>query len=171
MGMTALANPCGELIYNKHGKLRKYQILPLDIFENTKKNGISTTSGATTESSTAASDPGVSTGASVSWKQSTSTNGPCKWGGLFATQEHYFDYIAQNLDLIKKEMALGQGGHLEILASAHNCQGIGMASFPKTMQKELVQFIDYTPEQARQFESTLNSVISTHLSNVCQLGT
>ena len=166
---AAYASPCGELIYNKHGKLRKYEILNLTIFENTKKNGTSTTTGGTTETTTASSDPGVSTGGSVSWGQSLSTRGACKWGGLFSSQDRYFDYIAQNMEIIKKEMALGQGGHLEVLASVHHCGADEKSAFPKTMQNQLGRFIHYNPNQSQQFEATLQSVVSEHLSETCHI--
>ena len=163
----AFATPCGELIYNKNGWLRKYEVLPLTLGEAFKKHGSSSSSKGTIESTTASVDLGVSTGGSVSWGQSLSTRGECKWAGLFASAETYHRYLAQNLDEIKKEMALGGGGHLELLASAHDCRDSAHAGFARAMQRHLPEFIDYSPEQAAKFGDQILQVISQDLPESC----
>jgi len=115
------ADPCGEVIFNKYGMLKKYEYLNLSISENTKKHGLSSTVGSSTENSTAIFDPGVSTGVYVSWSQSSSTYGGCKWLGLAYLAKKRTEFIAQNLDVLINEMAMGQGKMLDTLVKSYFC--------------------------------------------------
>lgn len=165
----AHATKCGEVIYNKHGKLRKYNALPLDLSEAWKKYGSSSTANATTETSTASVDPGVSTGVSDSNTQSVSTQGDCKWGGFFgsADRRDFQNYVEQNMNEIKNQMAVGQGGHLEILATFAGCSQA--KAFGHGLQKNMNRFVDLSDDESHAFVERIQEVISadTQLSNQC----
>ena len=161
------ANACGEMIYNKNGKLRKYQYMPNTISENSAKHGSSTSSGVSTEMTTAGSDVGVSTGATAGYGQFSSTKGECKWFGLFSSHQQYHDYLAQNLTEIKQEMSLGKGGHLQILASAFECNSQGQKQINQVFQKNFGRFVDFQAQNADQFAKTLNDVVDTELAESC----
>ena len=164
---AALATACGNMIYG-NGKFRKYEYLNNTASENTKKHGSSTTSAATTEGSTASSDPGVTTGVSQSYQQSTSSKGECRLSNLFASTEDYNDYLAQNMHEIKNEMSLGQGGHLEILAAAFHCSAAGKAALSQVLQKNFERFVTYEPPQSKEFAASLKTVIEKNLNPACQ---
>lgn len=164
----AAATQCGDLIYNKNGKFRKYEYVNNTGIENTKKHGSSTTVQVTTEGSTASVDPGVSTGVSQSHSQSTSTRGECKWGGFFVSHNDYKEYLAQNMHEIKNQMAKGQGGHLEILASAFTCDESGKKALSKVLQKNFGEFVDYEPANAAEFAASLKHVVEGTPALHCQ---
>ena len=145
LAQISMATPCGDLIYKKNGKFRKYEYMNNNGMENTKKHGSSTTAQVSTEGSTASTDPGVSTGLTQSHTQSTSTRGECIWGGFFVSHTEYQDYLAQNMHEIKNEMAKGQGGHLEILASAFTCGEFGKKGLSTVLQKNFNKFVDLEP--------------------------
>ncbi len=158
---VAYASKCGEFVYNKKGMLRKYQYLNLHLTENTKKHGSSSSSfGITTESSTASIDPGVYTGQVTGAAQSTSSRGESKMDptammDLFGSREEYKDYIAQNLDEVKKEVAQGDGGHLHTLAAAHRCDAL---AFGKTAQKSMERIVDLDVSSTEAFLVSMNAV-------------
>ncbi len=166
----ARATKCGQVVYNKHGMWKKYKYLPLDLSELTKAHGsISWTSPATTETSTASVDPGVTTGASDSQMQSTSTKGDCKWGGFFgaAESEDFEKYVEQNINEIKTQMAVGHGGHLEVISGFLGCsQNVFIGP---TMQKNMSQFVDFQSQDAKHFIEKMHEVVSSEetLSHQC----
>jgi hypothetical protein len=166
----AQATKCGQVVYNKHGMLRKYEVLPLDLSESWKKHGISSTSGATTESSTASSDPGVSTGGSDSQTQSTFTKGDCKWWGIFSqlSNRDYQNYVEQNFNEINSQIAVGQGGHIEMLSLIVDCAPT--ANLGQSLQKNMSQFVDLTENDSQVFLERVRGVINTNsqLSKLCQ---
>lgn len=166
---VSYANACGEFIYNKKGKLGKYNYLPNTVSENTAKHGSSTSSGVSTESTTAVSDVGVSTGASQGWQQSSSTKGECKWMGLFASRDEYKDYLAQNMQEIKQEISKGEGGHLEILASAFECDSAGRKLMPSSLQRNLERFVDLDSKNSDQFVKALNETIEQEHPGNCHI--
>jgi hypothetical protein len=170
MASMAQATKCGQVVYNKHGMLRKYEVLPLDISEGLKKHGVSSTSPGTTETTTASVDPGVTTGTSDSQTQSTSTKGDCKWGGFFgaAERQDLEHYVEQNLNQIKNQMAVGQGGHIEMLASYSNCNQAKI--FGQALQKNMNKFIDFNEKDSKAFVDQIQELISTddNLSLQCQ---
>lgn len=164
---AAHATPCGEFIYG-HGMLKKYEYAPLNLTEGTKKHGSSSSSGYSTDGTTAAVDPGVTTGTFASTKQSSLTEGACKWMGMkLSSKREYEQYIAQNMDEIKNEMAAGKGGHLQILASAHSCSEQGREVFPKVIRKNFERFVDLTSSQASAFGDQLTDVVITNLAADC----
>jgi hypothetical protein len=167
---AAHAGRCGEFIYNKNGMLRKYEYLNLTFSEKLQKHGWFSTSGVSTEATTAGSDPGVSTGQTKGMSQLSSSRDDCS---LFATgSREYRDYIAQNMLEIKKEMALGEGGHLEILAGVHRCSTIGRVMFDRSLQRNLSRFIELETNQAVEFADTLRDVVNgdSSLREQCPIG-
>lgn len=166
----AHATKCGQVVYNKHGMLRKYEVLPLNLTEAVKKHGVSSTSGATTEGSTASTDPGVSTGASDSQTQSTSTKGDCKWGGLFGfnDQQDFKNYVQQNMNEIKNQISAAQGGHIEVLAAFSSCKQA--ATLGRALQKNMDLFVDLSTKDSAVFVERIQNMISkdVSLSNQCQ---
>lgn len=158
---SAYADKCGEFVYNKKGMLRKYEYLNLHLTENTKKHGSSSsTFGITTESTTASSDPGVYTGQVIGSSQSLSSWGECKFNptalmDLFGSREEYKDYIAQNLEEVKKQMAQGDGGHLHTLAAAHHCEA---PAFGIAAKASLVNIVDLGIDKTDEFLNEMNLV-------------
>lgn len=167
ISQVASATACGDFIY-KHGKFRKYEYMNNTASENTKKHGSSTTSAATTEGSTASSDPGVSTGVSESHQQSSSSKGECKLTNLFASKEEFKEYLAQNTYEIKHEISLGKGGHLEIIAAAFSCTEPGKEALSKILQKNFENFVDYEPAQSQEFADSLTLVVEKSLNHHCR---
>ncbi len=134
------ASPCGDVIYNKHGMFRKYKYVNLDLSELTKKHGTTGwTSNASTETTTAVTDPGVTTGASSAIQQSLSTKGQCKWFGLVYVAEKRVQYIAQNVDAVKTELAKGQGHFTEVLMDSYFCNAKGKQELRAAIRNEYVQ--------------------------------
>lgn len=167
LAQIAAATPCGDFIYNKNGKFRKYQYMNNTGIENTKKHGSSTTFQHSTEGSTASVDPGVSTGVSSSSMQTSSTYGECKWMGYYANYSEYKDYLAQNMHEIKNEMAKGQGGHLEVLASAFTCGEDGRKGLSSVLQKNFDKFVDLQPTQSAEFANSLKQVVEANPNLNC----
>lgn len=166
----AYATKCGQLIYNKHGMFRKYDYLPLNLSEAFKKHGFSSTSGATTESSTASTDPGVSTGVSDSQTQSLSTKGDCKWGGFFsaADRQDFEKYVEQNMHEIKNQISLGQGGHIETIAAFSECNQPKVLG--QALQKNMERFVELGDQDSKIFIERIQDTISSDqgVSNQCR---
>ena len=169
----SFANPCGELIYNKTGKLRHYEYANRTMTENTKEHGTfngstSSSSSYSTEGSTGVFDPGVTTGLTNGYKQFFSTNGECKWFGLVLnTDEKKSQYVAQNMPEVKEDMAKGRGGHLDVLAAAYGCGNQDHEAFAKVLRQNFEKFADFTSDKSAEFTSTMNGVVQKELSSVC----
>jgi hypothetical protein len=164
------SNGCGELIYNKHGTLKKYKYAPLSISESTDKYSSSHwTTNANTEYTTAVFDPGVTTGASKSTQQSVSSNGQCKWFGLFSMAQQRKEYIAQNIDVIRTELARGKGPFSDVLVDSYFCG----AEFGQQLRSNLKsQFVKrkLSTIPAEQIASEINMIIESSevLSKSCE---
>lgn len=168
---SVYATPCGEVIYNKKGMLGKYRYANLSIFEGSKKYGSSSwTSGASTEHTTAIFDPGVWTGYSTSLKQSLSTEGACKWAGIAAITQHRTEFIAQNIDQIKIDLASGKGDFSEVLMSSYFCDEGTEVELQKKIKQNFVE-MNLSNSEAKEIHSKINSLIKsdTELHRVCGL--
>jgi hypothetical protein len=163
VSFEARATPCGEFIYNKNGWLRKYKWLPNTATENTKKNGIaSSTIQPSIEQTTASVDPGVSTGATISETQSMSSYGPCSFMKIMTGKaELRREYIKENLEDIKKQAAVGRGGHLESLALMSRCSPMSSQRMAVLMQKDLSRIYDFAPSRAADFATYIDSLIDS----------
>jgi hypothetical protein len=168
LSQFSFASKCGEEIYNKRGMLTKYEYLNLTITEQTKKHGTSTSSAISTESSTAALDPGVTTGFSSGLKQSLSTNGPCKWFGLMVYIGHHRkEFIAQNMDILKNEMAKGQGEMLEMLVHSYFCPQLKEKNAQKMIQNNFVQE-NLAQSNAHELNLKVEKILNSGFNGQCR---
>jgi hypothetical protein len=166
----ALANKCGEFIYNKKGWLRKYEHMNLTLTENTQKHGTSTTSGISTESSTASSDLGVWGGHMSSYAQVTSSKGPCSLGGIFSYNARE-KYINQNIAEVKKEFARGEGKHLETIVYFSQCSQSSVSRFANVIKENITQFSKLKKDDAKTFSTKIDELIKNdeQLSKSCAI--
>jgi hypothetical protein len=156
---TVQANQCGEFIYNKKGWLRKYEYMNLTITENTQKHGSSSSSsGLSTESSTAASDFGVWAGHISSYAQVISTKGPCSLGTLFSYDARK-KYINQNIAEVKKEFSRGNGEHLETVAFFSQCSQKSVEHFGKVVKQSMNEFSSLKEADAEIFSERVDLLI------------
>lgn len=88
-----------------------------------------------TESSTAISDPGYSTNVSSSQTQSTSSWGDCSMFAKQKMQDYQEKYIEQNYVQLLKQISIGDGEHLEMLAFFNICENKFYSSFNRILQK------------------------------------
>jgi hypothetical protein len=128
------------------GWWRQYDYVPPIGFkistDHTHKDGVSSTSKATTQNSTASLDPGVTTHQSQSDMQYTSSYGDCRWLGMNELKDERERFVALNLEQIKKEASVGGGAHIKTLASLSKCDDVGTSQLQIEMQKNLSNFID-----------------------------
>ncbi len=154
-----MATPCGEFVYNKHGMLKKYVYLPLNISENTKKHGTMSSSGNTTEASTAFVDPGVYTGMSTGSAQSISSWGQCSFLKVIGVTKAREQYIEQNMEDIKDHFARGEGEHIKALAFLSQCPQNKEQEFATKMQSNLEKFIDFKSNEAIGFAKEIDELV------------
>ena len=69
---------------------------------------------------------------------------------------------------IKNEMAKGQGGHLNILASAFTCSEVGKKNLSNVLQKNFGKFVDLEPSQSSEFAQSLKQVVNENPNLHCQ---
>lgn len=69
---------------------------------------------------------------------------------------------------IKNQMALGHGGHLEVLATAHRCTMAGAENFSKAVQKNFEVFVDIKNTDGDKLSAALNSVVEKNLTGSCR---
>jgi len=166
------AQKCTQWVYS-HGWFRKYKYLHLtstDISKQNNSTGVSTDQ--STEGTTASTDTGVSTGGTSSSTQSWSSWGICAgykvlfWVSLLEKREKY---VEQNIAQIKKQMALGEGGHLAALAYFSLCDESSVDSFSQAMQNNYSKFA-LIQDNGRLFTQTVDLVISNNnkLKKSCQ---
>jgi hypothetical protein len=95
-------------------------------------------SASSTQESTMAFDPGVTTtGASQSQTEFTSSKGNCDaWAGLLNRREQF---VAANLDGVKRDLAYGGGRLADSLAHLSGCDGALSARFAAAMQSHYAE--------------------------------
>ena len=148
---------CAQMVY-KDGMLKKYEYKGNTWGANTKKHGVfSSTTGSTTETTTASVDPGVSTKQLLSSAQYSSSWGECSAIDYEITQEFRSDYIKQNIVEIKKQISVGDGYHLASLAFLSGCKQIDRAEWTTTLQKNFETLYDASNEV--QFDKQLQQLI------------
>ncbi len=131
---------CSSLIYN-NGWWRKYPDLGIgekgiNLSIKATSRGSSGSSNWSTQGTTASTDPGVSTKSSQSFTQSISSWGPCSLIGSAEDMRKLRDlYYAQNKDGVLKELAQGNGDHLEVMAFFGRCDMKAQKEFNTSMQK------------------------------------
>ena len=70
------------------------------------------------------------------------------------------DYIDQNSDEIKTEIAMGDGLHVDSLAFVSGCHGVNEALWKKSLQDRAVKF--YERKSAKEFVSDLEDMIQSN---------
>lgn len=106
----------------------------------TKTAGSTTaTSRISTEGSTAISDPVYYTNISRSQTQSLSSWGACSLFALQERKQQREQYVRQNFDQIKKDIANGDGLHMETLSWFSLCDDQALDSFNETLQQKFVK--------------------------------
>lgn len=134
--------------------------------ETKRTNPFSATSKISTEGSTAVVDPKYSSNVSTSGTHSVSSWGECSLFALQERKEQRDLYIAQNLDQIKKDIANGDGAHLEILSWFSLCEDSVIPEFNRTMQEKAG---DLLVDQAAVLSQNIDNAIkgSKSLANKC----
>ena len=158
---------CAKMIY-ADGWLKKYDYKGQTWGANTKKSGAFTsTTHVSTENTTSSVDPGVTSGHVVSTSQYTSSWGECAAVDIEISMQFRDDYIKQNLHEIKKQVALGQGYHVEGLAVLSGCKGPGGEVWGRALQSHTGELYDAVDAQA--FRSHLDAIISAtpDLNSMC----
>lgn len=164
---------CSSFVYG-NGWFRKYPGLGMgeagmnNMTRTTSKGStIKGTSDYSSQFSTASTDPGVSSKATQSFTQSASSWGACKLiGSAQELRELRELYYAQNKDDFLKELAQGNGGHLEVMAFFGRCNMEAQSEFNSTMQGhygELIQKVQNDKEFMDKFDSYLQTLN-------CQIG-
>lgn len=159
---------CAQMVY-KDGMLKKYEYKGNTWGANTKKHGVfSSTTGSTTETTTASVDPGVSTKQLLSTTQFSSSWGECAAIDYEITQEFRSNYIKQNIAEIKKQISVGDGYHLASLAFLSGCKQVDRTGWIDTLQKNFEPLYDANNET--QFDHQLQMMIhsDTTLASQCK---
>jgi|GEM_PF-1692088 len=158
---------CAKKIY-EGGWFRKYEYKGETWGANTKKsNAISSTTHVATENTTSSLDPGVFTGHFVSMSQYTSSWGACAAVDIEISQMFRQEYIEQNLHEIKKQIASGEGYHLDSLAVLSGCQGYVSPEWNQTLQSHIEML--YDANDGKSFSQVLDQVIEQNptLATLC----
>ena len=151
---------CAKMVV-KDGWLKKYEYKGNTWGANTKKHGlVSSTAGSSTETTTGSVDPGVTTGQVMSTAQYTSSWGECSLVDTMITRRMRKDYIDQNLNDIKKHVALGVGHHVDSLALLSGCSGIEKRAWSQQLQGSMADF--YDANSASEFVQELDKVIESN---------
>lgn len=160
------SSSCSSLIYN-NGWWRKYPALGigetgLNKMFKTTSHGSSGSTDWSSQSTTAAIDPGVSTKASQSFTQSVSSWGPCSLIGSADDMRKLRElYYAQNKDGFLKELAQGNGEHLEVMAFFGRCDAKKQKEFNRAMQGNYLNLIQDVRDDKKfmdKFDYYLNSL-------------
>ncbi len=165
----ANAYTCAKMVY-KDGWLKKYDYLGNTWGENTKKHGmVSSSIGSSGEKTTAIFDPGVTTGQWMSSMQYSSSWGECAMVEMYITQQFREDYIDQNMDELKKQIALGKGHHVDALAFLSGCTEVEQSQWTHKLQSGTAEFYDIN--KANEFSQKIDQMIhsDSHLNQHCKL--
>ena len=131
---------CSKMLNN--GWFKKYEYGGVGdynlnmITKATKKEGSTVAySQVITEATTAISDPGYSTNVSSSQTQSTSSWGDCSLFARQRMQDYQEKYIEQNYVQLLKQISIGGGEHLQMLAFFNICENEAYSGFNEVLQK------------------------------------
>ncbi len=156
------AYSCAKMIY-KDGWLVKYEHLGNTWGANTKKHGaVSSSVGSSVEKTTSSVDPGVSTGNIMSSVQYFSSWGECSMLEYHITKQLREQYIEQNLGEIKRQVAMGQGYHVDALAMISGCQNLGANEWARALQSNTEELYDLNSGVA--FADHLNTIVMSQNS-------
>lgn len=132
---------CDTLLNNGWYKKYEYQGIDQPATKATKKHGSSIgTTKATTERSTATLDPKYWANTITSYGGYTTSTGPC---AALASQDIVINrelYFAQNKEEVLKEIAIGNGEHLKVLAVFSLCDQDAYSRFAEKLQQQFEKF-------------------------------
>lgn len=132
------------------------------ITAETRSSGPTTaTSRISTEGTTALSDPVYYTNVSRSQTQSLSSWGDCSLFALQERKEQREQYVRQNFDQIKKDIANGDGLHMETLSWFSLCDDQAQGSFNETLQ---AKFERLGSSSESDFSKTMDQIITDNKS-------
>jgi hypothetical protein len=158
-GSNAFANSytCAKMVYSA-GWLKKYEYLGNTWGENTKKSGaLSSTFNASVEKTTSSVDPGVTTKNFVSTMQYSSSWGECSILEYNITKQMREDFIDQNMDTIKTEIALGDGVQVDSLAFVSGCRNLNETQWKRVLREKSLDL--YDQNDAKGFVKALDQII------------
>lgn len=160
---------CSSMINNGWFKKYKYQGVDGAGGKATTKDNFKGTSATSTEGSTASVDPKVWSNRSTSAAQYSSSWGKCSLFGINEIRENREKYFVQNKDQILKDIAAGQGDHVEVLASFSFCNDNAIPAYGTQLQKHIGKLISPTAT----YNQALDEIIGTdaYLSENCGLNT
>ena len=116
-----------------------------------KESSILVSTNSSIEQSTMSLDPGVSVGNMTSSSQFSSSWGECAaWGETKKARERAA-FIAQNTDELKRDIAFGQGDHLDALAYFTDCDAEVTWRFAAALQSSFAK--------EAQFRSNLGGAV------------
>jgi hypothetical protein len=122
-------------------------------------------SAPSTEGSTASLDPKYSSHQSSSLGQYLSSTGPCAMIGLNEMKERREKYFVQNKDEILREIAKGQGEHLNVLATYSLCEKQSFNQFSQKLQQNMDQFLNRKESYGEVIDTSVKS--DQHLVDAC----
>lgn len=126
----------------------------------TKSSGPTTaTSRISTEGTTAISDPIYYTNISRSQTQSLSSWGECSLFALLERKEQREQYVRQNFDQIKKDIANGDGLHMETLSWFSLCDDQAQGNFNETLQ---TQFEKLQVSSTSSFTQNMDQILGAN---------
>jgi hypothetical protein len=165
---------CSKL--RNHGWWRTYQYHGTGeskmnaITNGTKRDGSSKySSDSSTENSTYTVDPGASTRISTAGTQGISSWGECSLFAKEMKKERDF-YIAQNMDELKKEIARGQGEHIQVLAFYSFCDAAALPALSSELRSDFPAIVRLRNEQ--EFSLKVDQLIQAKpdLRSLCGFG-
>lgn len=128
------ARQCAQNVWMKKGLFRQYDVKYSTIefisFKTSSDEGsMKVSSASSTQGSTMASDPGISTGQTQSYTQFSSSFGDCS---MWASDDRWMKrefYVAENIGHLRADIAKGDGEYLDSLAYLSGCSASAKARF------------------------------------------
>lgn len=132
---------CSSMLNNGWYKKYKYRGVDGAASKATTKDGFKGSSATSTEGSTASVDPKWYSNYSTFGSQYISSWGPCAMFAGNEIRENREKYFVQNRDEILKEIAAGQGEHVNVLASFSLCEDQAISTYGAELQKNIGSLI------------------------------
>ena len=146
-GVAYNASNCAS--YLNDGLYKKYKYMGHDGALgklSTEKKGLTTkesSTDASSEGTTASVDPKYTTRTALSHSQYTSSWGKCSGLALNNIKEQREKYFVQNQEEILKEISMGRGEHLLVLADMTLCEPRVRAQFSAQLQSHMENFMNF----------------------------
>lgn len=144
----AAYNVSGCAGYLNEGLYKKYKYMGHDGALgkiSTEKKGMTTkesSTDASSEGTTASVDPVYTTHTALSGSQYISSWGNCSGMALNNIKEQRDLYFVQNQEEILKEISLGRGEHLLVLADMTLCEAGARPQFSQQLQSHMAKFLN-----------------------------